>query len=206
MPGRVPLGRDCMKLPTLLGIGFMTLLLCPVGTGAPLTDNQNSCTGLVATAVPFTLVPVLVKGTISYVGNRGLDPPAPMFQCPANLFGFPSWWGSKAAACPVAVGAIAGAYCGPSIPAAGIATCMIKLGLNTVPTALTIGFDVGGDQKITLTGLELNVAAPLIPVGPIGQWTVANPYPVAARVIAYPTDSLPGGALPPGDSNMVTCV
>jgi hypothetical protein len=200
-----------------LTVGFVTvavaLTLPLVGAHPPAPDPHNSCVSPVGQPGPFSL-PVLVRGTLSYLAPLGTSIPACMGPGP---FGpYTSEWGSHAPACPPPpfVGAIPGAYCGPLVPPGGTGTCSWIPVLNTVPTQLIVGWDGyippgapgldGFVNVVTTGGAEVPVFGPFLP----GAWTVPNPYPVPARVIGFPTDvgPFPPGTLAPGDLNLVICV
>lgn len=204
----------------LLVVGFASV---PSFAGAhpPAADPQNSC--VVKYEHPGTVDVVPVVGTLSYLAPLGTSLPCP---------GATNWgptlaeWGSHASPCPALpfVGPVAGAYCGPLVAPGGFATCALVSVVNTVPTGLIIGFDgfvppgaPGQDGVVNfLSSGEVPVFGPfppsLMPDPAIGGsttgHTVPNPYPVSARVIAYPTDigPYPPGTLAPTDLNLVKCV
>ena len=198
-------------------------VLAPPLTSAhpPSVDSHNSCVVKVLNVTTTSpLVPVL--RTLSYLAPLGTSLPCP---------GATPWgptvaeWGSHASACTGGEGAILGAYCGPVVPPGGFATCAWFPIADSVPTGLIIGFDgylapfpppgkpglPGMDGFVSFaTAGELPVFGPFPASPTIGNpigWTVPNPYPVPARVIAFPTDvgPYPPGALGTADVNLVQC-
>jgi hypothetical protein len=93
------------------------------------------------------------------------------------------------------------------VPPGGTATCTWAPVVNTIPTALTIGFD-----QLVFNGLIQFPEGPVTMPLPPGAWTVTNPGALPERVIAYPTNPVvwpgpaPAGFLAPGDLNNVICV
>lgn len=184
--------------------------------GPPAFDPHNSCVASVVFTGPFVLPPLpAVPATFSHFAPLGTSLPA----CfgPGPFAPYVSEWGGHGAGCPAPpfVGAVAGAYCGPVIPPGFFATCSWIPVLNTVPTGLVIGFDgfapggfPGADGFVNLFASgEVPVFGPYPPststIPPTG-WSAPNPYPVPARVIAFPTD-LVGAGFAGGDSNLIVC-
>lgn len=170
----------------------------------PAVDPHNSCLQRNAHEGKPT-PPVLVKQTLSYLAPLGTS-----LNCQPN-----DWieWGSHADRCPPLpfIGPVAGAYCGPGVPPMGTATCTWWPVQNSVPTELVIGFDGLGGGPNGFVNLVAQGERPAWGTFPPGAWQVFNPYPVGARVIAFPTNiALPpdplAGALAPGDLNDIICV
>jgi hypothetical protein len=199
-----------------LGIAAMTPLV--VSAHPPWTDLHNGCNvpAVAGGGAPPPKDPVV--GTLGYFAPLGSFPT----PCPAGTV---QEWGSHAAPCPThstVVGPVPGAYCGPVIPVGGFAKCAWTPVLNTVPTGIVIGWDIYHGNGIPPDGLQ-NYYVSTFPTpapwrepwvyGPYppspGVWAIPNPYPLPARVIAFPTQltsNTPIGALGSADVNLVTCV
>lgn len=184
-------------------IGAALLLPALANAHPPAGDPHNSCLQRDAHQWEPT-PPVLVKQTLSYLAPLGTSLP-----CQPG-----DWieWGSHSPACPALpwVGPIAGAYCGPGVGPGLTATCTWWPVQNSVPTELVIGFDGRGGPNGRVN-LITDGERPAYGTFPPGAWRVVNPYPVGARVIAYPTNiALPpdplAGVLAPNDLNDIICV
>lgn len=170
----------------------------------PAVDPHNSCMQPNHVAAPRT-PPVLVQQTLSYLAPLGTSLP-----CGAAAT---AEFGSHAPGCPPPpwTGPMPGGYCGPMVAPGGTATCTWWPNVNTVKTELVIGFDGLPNGPNGFVDLVTQGERPVWGSFPPGGWRVPNPYPVWARVIAFPTNiALPpdpsAGALAPGDSNYVVCV
>lgn len=171
--------------------------LGPQGVGAhpAAGDVHNACFEWVQGPVPlpvFPPTPMVVGGTESYVDYWG-----------SSLNPGCQWeWGSHAGVCPPPpwIVTVAGAFCGPLVAPGQSASCMLDvISPAGVPyTGLVIGFDVFPfDGQIT-HGVD----------GPVfgGNLTVhqANPHPLPARVIAFPSNTYLTN-VDPGALHSVSC-
>lgn len=182
-----------MKTTTRAAALLTTLLLAPFAVGHPPAADPHA--GCLQYWGPGPADPtVVVQQMLSY-----LDPVGTSLGCnPATDI---AEFGSHAPACPPPpfIGPIPGAFCGPVVPPGGVEDCTWWPGLMTVPTELVIGYDP------KFTGF-------VPPPGPVwghyppGSWSAPNPYPVSARIIAFPTNvQIGSGALAPGDWHNVGC-
>lgn len=196
----------------LLTLSFV--LVAPAASAhPPAGDPHNGCVVYVQKTAPQPVPTTLVTGTLGYFAALRTSLPCgegtPNYRDPfGNLV--TQEWGSHAASCKGVVNAaVPGAYCGPLVPPGGSVTCSWTPVLNSVPTGLVIGWDQNRDgfQNLVPTNAEPFVYGPYTQFQP--AWVVANPYPVPAQAIAFPTQTnplFPGAALAPGDLNLVSCI
>ena len=179
-------------LPASLVLLLLLALAPAASAHPPAADPHNSCTGN-----PFFLGPPVPTFPIPMV-NSYLGPSPASLPCAG-----PAEVGSHEGPCPPLpfVGVAGNKFCGPLVPAGGAATCTwapVIPGTQAI-VQLVVGFDGNLDGLVTVVPppiggpLEFPVSGPIPP----GSWTIPNPLPVKARVIAYPTDVALGGAILP---------